>query len=195
MRRSSFGRTFSAFVFTAVLASSHSAYAEDAYQIDASHSSFLFRVKHLGVSYSYGRFNESSGSFKIDSADPTKNSIALEVKTESIDTANVARDKHLKGPDFFNTVEFPAMTFKSTFFKKKDDGKYEVAGDLTIHGVTKQVSTEVELVGVGKGMKGEQRAGWEATLVVNRTDFGMNYMPEGIGTEVTLRISVEGVKK
>lgn len=171
------------------------AQAADTYEIDAAHSNYLFRVKHLGVSYTYGRFNESSGKFTIEPADPSKNSIEIEVKTNSIDTANEARDKHLKGPDFFNTVEFPAMTFKSTSFKKKDDGNYEVTGDLTIHGVTKPVTATAELVGAGKGMRGEMRAGWDATLVIDRTDFGMNYMPDNIGTEVTLTIAVEGVKQ
>ncbi|NUM55008.1 MAG: YceI family protein [Candidatus Hydrogenedentes bacterium] len=179
-----------AFLFGAV-----SAFAADTYEIDAVHSNYLFRVKHLGVSYTYGRFNESSGKFTIDSADSSKNSIEIEVKTDSIDTANAGRDKHLKGPDFFNTVEFPTMTFKSTSFKKKDDGKYDVTGDLTIHGVTKSVTASAEFVGSGKGMKGEQRAGWDATLVINRADFGMNYMPDGIGTEVTLTIAIEGIKK
>lgn len=182
-------------ILSALVLAVPSAFAGDTYQLDPVHSSFLFRVKHLGVSYSYGRFNESSGAFTIDSADPTKNSIEIQVKTESVDTANAARDKHLKGPDFFNATEFPTMTFKSTSFKKKDNGKYEVTGDLTIHGVKKQVTAEAELVGTGKGMKGEQRAGWETTLVINRADFGMNYMPDAIGTEVTLYISVEGVKQ
>lgn len=169
------------------------AFAADTYEIDAVHSAFLFRVKHLGVSYSYGRFNEATGKFTIDSADPTKNTIEIDVKADSIDTANAGRDKHLKGPDFFNTVEFPTLSFKSTSFKKKDGNKYEVAGDLTIHGVTKQVTTEAELVGTGKHPKsGAPIAGWETTLVIKRSDYGMSYGLEGIGDDVTLTISIEG---
>ena len=171
------------------------AFAADTFDIDAVHSSYIFRIKHLNVSYTYGRFNTSAGKFTIDAADPTKNAIEIEVKADSIDTANPARDKHLKGPDFFNVTEFPTMTFKSTAFKKKDGDKYEVTGDLTIHGVKKSVTTEVNLVGTGKGMKGETRAGWETTLTIKRSDYGMNYMPEGIGDEVTLTIAIEGVKK
>ena len=195
MRRSLAALSATAFIVAAIQLGGLSAYAADTYEIDVAHSSYIFRVKHLGVSYTYGRFNESAGKFTIDSTDPSKNAIELEVKTGSIDTANAARDKHLKGPDFFNSVEFPTMTFKSTSFKKKDDAKYEVSGDLTIHGVTKQVTAVAELVGIGKGMKGEQRAGWETTLVINRADFGIDYMPDGIGSEVTLRIAVEGIKK
>ncbi|MDZ4859279.1 MAG: YceI family protein [Candidatus Hydrogenedentes bacterium] len=169
--------------------------AADVYEVDPVHSAFLYRVKHLGASYSYGRFNEASGSFTIDAADPAKNSIEIEVKTASIDTANKARDKHLSGPDFFNATEFPTMTFKSTSFKKKEGETYEVTGDLTILGVTKSVTLDAEFVGVGKGQKGQQLAGWDATLVIDRTDFGMAFMPDAIGAEVTIRIGIEGAKK
>lgn len=169
--------------------------AADTYEVDPVHSSFLFRVKHLNVSYTYGRFNESSGAFVLDTNDPANNSVSIEIKTDSVDTGNAARDKHLRGPDFFNAAEFPTMTFRSTSFKKKGDTRYDVTGDLTIHGVTREVTFEAELTGVGKGMKGEQRAGWEATIVIKRSDFGMTFMPDAIGDDVTLRISVEGVKK
>ena len=89
-RRSVLGLAIAALVFT-----SAPAFAADTYEIDAVHSAFLFRVKHLGVSYYHGRFNEASGKFTIDAADATKNSIEIEVKADSIDTANAARDKHL----------------------------------------------------------------------------------------------------
>lgn len=171
------------------------AMAADTYEVDPVHSSFLFRVKHLNVSYTYGRFNESSGTFVLDANDPANNSVSIEIKTDSVDTGNAARDKHLRGPDFFNAAEFPTMTFRSTSFKKKDDTRYDVTGDLTIHGVTREVTFEAELTGVGKGMKGEQRAGWEATIVIKRSDFGMTFMPDGIGDDVTLKISIEGIKK
>ena len=187
-RRSVLGLAIAALVFT-----SAPAFAADTYEIDAVHSAFLFRVKHLGVSYYHGRFNEASGKFTIDAADATKNSIEIEVKADSIDTANAARDKHLKGPDFFNTVEFPTLSFKSTSFKKKDGNKFEVTGDLTIHGVTKQVTTQAELVGTGKHPKGGGAiAGWETSLVIKRSNYGMTYGLEGIGDDVTLTISIEG---
>ncbi len=171
------------------------AFAADTYELDPVHSTFQFRVKHLGVSYTYGRFNEQKGAFVIDAEDPSKNSIEVEIKTASIDTANKMRDEHLSGPDFFDVAKFPTMTFKSTSFKKKEGDTYAVEGDLTIHGVTKKVTFDATFVGAAPGMKGEHRAGWEATLVINRADYGMNYMPDAIGTEVTLQIGVEGVKK
>ncbi|HRK33166.1 MAG TPA: YceI family protein, partial [Candidatus Hydrogenedentes bacterium] len=171
------------------------AWAADTYALDLSHSSFIFRVKHLGVSYSYGRFNDASGSFTIDEADPSKNAIEIEIKTASVDTYNEGRDKHLRNPDFFNSTEFPTMTFKSTAFKKKEGNLYEVTGDFTLLGVTKSITAEAELVGVGKGMKGEQRAGWDAVFTIDRTDFGMNYGQEGIGKEVRIIVGIEGIKK
>ncbi len=192
----SFSRSVLALAIAALFLTSAPAFAADTYEIDAVHSAFLFRVKHLGVSYSYGRFNEATGKFTIDAADPAKNSIEIEVKADSIDTANAGRDKHLTGPDFFNTVEFPKLTFKSTTFKKKDGNKFEVTGDLTMHGVTKQVTTEAELVGTGKHPKsGAPIAGWETTLTIKRSDYGMTYGLEGIGDEVTLTISLEGAAK
>lgn len=167
----------------------------ETYELDSVHSTFQFRVKHLGVSFAYGRFNDSKGSFVFDEKDPSKNSIEVEIQTKSIDTANKMRDEHLAGPDFFDVAKYPAMSFKSTAFTKKSDTIYEVAGDLTIRGVTKPVKFDATLVGAGPGMKGEKRAGWEAALVIDRTEYGMTYGTEGVGAEVTLQISIEGVAK
>jgi len=167
----------------------------DTYQLDPVHSTFMFKVKHLGASYVYGRFNESSGTFTLDAESPEKNRIEVEVKTKSIDTANEARDKHLRSPDFFNTTEFPTMSFKSTSFKKVDDSHFEVTGDFTMLGVTKAITTTAEFVGTGEGGDGEIRAGLEAIFTIDRTDFGMNFMPGPVGTEVKLTVSVEGVRE
>jgi polyisoprenoid-binding protein YceI len=171
------------------------AFAAAAYTIDPVHSSFVFRVKHLGVSHLYGRFNESSGSFTLDPDDPAKSSVTVTIKTASIDTANEARDKHLRSPDFFNAVEFPEMTFESTSIKKGDGNTYEVTGELTILGVTKTVTSRAEFVGKGKGMRGEERAGFDGSFTIKRSDFGMNYMPEGIGDDITILWGIEGIKK
>jgi len=195
MRPSVSLRLFVPLVLAAISLGGQSAYAADTYELDAVHSTFAFKVKHLGVSYTSGRFNESSGAFTIDAEDASKCSAAIEVKTSSVDTGNATRDKHLRGADFFDVAKFPAMTFTSTACKKKDDTTYEVTGDLTIRGVTKSVTVEAELVGIGKGLKGEERAGFETALTIDRNDFGMTYMPYAIGAEVKLQIAVEGVKK
>lgn len=169
--------------------------AADTYSIDPVHASFLFKVSHLGVSYSYGRFNESSGTFTLDKENPENNSIEIEVKTDSIDTDNEARDKHLKSEDFFNTAAFPTMTFKSTSFKKVDEKRFEVTGDLTIHGVTNTVTVPAELVGIGEGKDNEVRAGLEAVFTIDRTEYGMDKMVGPVGAEVELTVSVEGVRQ
>jgi polyisoprenoid-binding protein YceI len=171
------------------------AIAADTYDIDPVHSAFLFKVSHLGVSYSYGRFNESSGAFTLDADDPANNRIEIEVKTGSIDTNNEKRDNHLRSPDFFNTAEYPTMTFKSTSFKKVDDSRFEVTGDLTIHGVTKSVSVTAELVGIAADPKGDTRAGLQTVFTIDRTDYGMDQMVGPVGAEVELTISLEGVRQ
>ena len=108
------------------------------------HSSLLFRVKHLDAGHIYGRFNQYSGSFAFDAKTPADCKLEMEVKIDSIDSANGDRDKHLKGPDFFNAKEFTTMTFKATSMKASDEKNYEVTGDLTIHGVSKKVTVEME---------------------------------------------------
>src|SRR5215212_9781855 len=87
--------------------------AGPAYKVDTVHSTAIFRVKHMNTSYAYGRFNDISGQFSLDDQDPAQSRFDFVVKTDSIDTASANRDKHLKGPDFFNAVQYPTITFKS----------------------------------------------------------------------------------
>lgn len=165
--------------------------AAASYKVDPVHSMVIFKVKHMGAGNFYGRFNQVSGTFTIDDADPSKSRVEFEVKADSIDTANKQREDHLKGPDFFNVVQFPAITFKGKEVKKSGEGAYEVAGDLTLHGVTKPLKAKVEHVGSGKGRGGGAIAGFEATFTVKRSDFGMNFMVGPLGDEVHLIVSVE----
>ena len=170
--------------------------AQDTFNVDTAHSSLIFRVKHLNTSYAYGRFNDFSGSFVIDKKSPAKNSLNLEVKTASVDTANAQRDTHLKGPDFFNVKQFPTATFKSKSVKLGGaPGTMDVTGDLTINGVTKPVKATIELTGEGPTPFKDYRAGLETTLTLKRSDFGIKFMPEGLGDEVKLVVSLEGVRK
>jgi polyisoprenoid-binding protein YceI len=119
----------------------------------------------------------------------------MEVKIDSIDTANGDRDKHLKGPDFFNAKEFPTMAFKAKSMKAADEKTYEVTGDLTIHGVTKEVTVKLERLGTGKDPRsGKPRTGWETTFRINRSDFGMKFGIPAIGDEVLITVAVEGVQ-
>jgi polyisoprenoid-binding protein YceI len=167
--------------------------AADEYAVDAMHAGVTFKISHLGLSWTYGRFNDISGSFTLDT-DPGKCAFALTLKADSVDTANKKRDEHLKSPDFFNVKQYPTISFKSTAVKAIKDG-YAVTGDLTMHGVTKSVS--FSLVGGRKAEfpKGAQRTGYSTDLVLKRSEFGMDKMLQAIGDDIHVSISFEGVKK
>lgn len=168
--------------------------AADSYQADPVHSSVVFRVKHLNTSYTWGRFNEILGTFSLDPADPSKGSLTFQVKADSVDTGNAKRDQHLKGPDFFNVVQYPTIAFTSKSLTKAGDG-YEAKGDLTLHGATKPITVRLTPTGTGKTMTGAAIAGIEATFVVKQSDFGITKMAAAIGDDVWVNVSVEGVKK
>ncbi len=165
------------------------------YKIDPVHSTILAKVRHLGAGNVYGRFDAMSGSFAINSADPSKSSVSIEVNSESVDTNNPKRDQHVKSSDFLNVLQFPTLSFKSTSVKKLDEKTYEVTGNFTAHGVTKPLTVQAVVVGVGKGMKGEERLGLESIFTVNRSDFGITFMPGAVGEEVQITLEVEGIKQ
>jgi polyisoprenoid-binding protein YceI len=181
-------------LIVASLGMSTLAIAADAFQVDTVHSSVLFRVKHMNVSYAYGRFDDVAGKFLVDESDPSNSVFDVTINAESIDTANTKRDMHLKGPDFFNAKQFPTITFKGNSVTKSGSG-YDVTGDLTLHGVTKSVTFRLSPTGTGKGMGGGTLAGVEATTVIKRSDFGMTYMVGPIGDEVTVTVALEGGRK
>ena len=164
------------------------------YTVDGVHSSVDFRVKHMNASYSTGRFDAVSGTFKLDESDPTKSKLHIEIKADSIDTNNAARDQHLK-KDFFQATQHPTITFKSKSFSPSGEHWYEVTGDLTLHGVTKPVTLKLEHVGSSKDMKGKAIAGVAGQFKIKRSDFGMNTMVGPIGDEVKVEVSLEGVAK
>lgn len=160
------------------------------YKIDASHSAVMFRVKHMGVSWFYGRFNEFSGKVAWDAAKPEASTLELSIDPASVDTHNKDRDDHLRKPDFFSVKEFPAVTFKSTKVAKKGD-KLEVTGELELHGVKKTITVPVEHVGTADTERGS-KAGFEATIDIKRSDFGMSYgLPDALGDDVRIMISLE----
>ena len=182
-------------VAAAVLAVSSARAEEVVYAIDPVHSVVLLKVDHLGLADAYGRFNEMFGEVRYNEADPEKSSMNFEVKADSIDTANEDRDKHLRGPDFFNAAEFPALTFKSTKVEKKGEKEFAVTGDFTVRGTTKPVTFDFELGGTGKGMQGEDRFGGCADFTVKRSDFGIDYLPQALGDDVEVIVSLEGIKQ
>jgi len=168
--------------------------AADSYDVDAIHTSALFKINHLGASNFWGRFNDVSGSLTWDGADASKSNVTITIKADSIDTNQKDRDGHLKGPDFFNTKQFPTFTFVSKSFTKVDDANYTVNGDLTLAGTSKPLTITVTKIGEVDVPKFGHRIGFDTTFVIKRSDFGIKGVP-GVGDEVTVLISLEGVKK
>ncbi len=144
----------------------------DAYQADPVHSFVVFDVHHLGAGYVYGSFAGPTGDVTFSPDDLTQTSFNLSVDTDTLSTRNDRRDNDLKGPDFFDVKQFPAMTFKSTSVTKTGDKTMSVTGDLTLKGVTKSITVPMEYTGTGS-MMGQTRAGFRADFTINRSDFGM----------------------
>ncbi|MDB5326139.1 MAG: hypothetical protein JWM57_1708 [Phycisphaerales bacterium] len=189
MRKLSF---LAAVLATTALATSASVFAADSFKVDPVHSSVIFSAHHAGAGYVFGRFNEVSGTFTLDTADYTKSTVEAEVKTDSVDTNNDKRNAHLKSPDWFNSKQYPAITFKSTAVEKTDDTTLKVTGDLTLHGVTKSVSFPLQLTGRGEFPAGTKRAGVLAEVKVNMSDYGIKGMPGAVGDEIKLTVAFEG---
>ncbi len=182
-------------VTAVLLAGAQRTPAAETYAVDPVHSSVIFRINHLGISYFYGRFNEITGTLVVDDEDIGAGSADVTIKVESLDTHDAKRNGHILGPDFFNAKTFPVITFKSSGVRKIDEKRLEVAGDLMLHGVKKPIKMEMTHVGKGKDPWGGYRSGYEGTLVIRRSDFGMKFMLEGVGDEVTIILSIEGVRK
>ncbi len=168
--------------------------APESFVVDPVHSNVLFKVMHNQASWFYARFDEVSGVFKFDE-DASKCSLEVEVRTESIDTRTEKLDQHLRSPDFFDAKQFPVVRFASTKVESGAPGIYVVTGDLSLHGVTKSVTIEVEHVGTNDSRRGKIM-GFQTTFVVDRTDYGMNYFAGGmIGSDVELIIAIEAGKR
>lgn len=177
----------------ATLAGASVASAADTYAIDKAHTAALFKVDHLGFSYTWGRFNDIAGTIVWDDADPAASSVKIVIKTDSIDTGTPDKDKHLKSGDFFSVKEFPELTFVSKSIAKKGDA-YEVTGDFTLHGVTRTITIPVTKMGAGVDPWKKQRIGFDSQFSIKRSDYGMSFGLPGVGDEVTIVFSTEGVQ-
>ena len=174
-------------------------FAVDTYAIDPVHTSVQFSVKHMVISKVHGIFRDVSGTINYDPKDPTKGSVEVRIKAASINTGSDNRDNHLRGPDFLDVEKFPELTFKSTQIEKSEDG-YIARGPLTIHGVSKDVAIPFTIGGTIKDAKGYTRLGAEASITINRKDFGLiwNRAVEGgmlVGDDVKIDLGVEGSSK
>jgi polyisoprenoid-binding protein YceI len=176
-----------------------SALAADTFVIDPAHSSVGFQIRHL-FSNVPGKFDEFSGSIQYDEANPEQSAVEVKIKTSSIDTNVKMRDDDLRSPNFFDATKYPELTFKSKSVKTTGTNTADVTGDLTMHGVTKEVVLKVELIGKGAGMKGSIVAGWDATTTLKRSEFGLawNKAIEGtqvVGDDVKIELHIEADKK
>jgi polyisoprenoid-binding protein YceI len=176
------------------LSSAAVAQETEAYTVDPSHAGISFKISHLGLSWVQGRFNELSGQFTLDRQNPANCSFELEAKTDSVDTNNRKRDEHLRSPDFFNSKQFPGVSFKSTSIRPAQDG-YEVTGDLTLHGVTRPVTVHLSGGKTAEFPKGVHRTGFSGELSIKRSDFGIDKYVGAVADAVHLEMSFEGTKK
>jgi len=157
------------------MANSHkSILAIETYRIDPVHSTISFKVKHMMINHSLGRFNQFDGQVHFDPHDLSDSSIQMIIQPESIDTHNKERDEHLKGFDFLNISQFPIITFNSTSITKLL-GRCTIVGDLTIKGITKSVSLHAHIEGPVKNHNGEHVVGITGEMVINRKDFGISF--------------------
>jgi len=168
--------------------------APDTWKIDPAHSSIGFTVRHF-VSKVPGIFSKFEGSLTFDPANPSASKAEALIQTASVNTNQEKRDAHLNTEDFFLTSKFPTITFKSKSWTKINEDTFSVVGDLTIKDVTKQVTLETKLLGIGPGSGGKTLSGWEAKTKVDRRDFGITYGPGVVGNDVEITINIEAVKQ
>ena len=171
------------------------------WNIDTAHSEVTFSVKHMMVSKVTGSFNVFKGSLEIDENNLAGSWVEAEAETGSINTRDERRDGHLRSADFFDAEQHPAIIFKSKKIEKKGGNEYKVLGDLTLHGVTKEVAFDAEYAGqVAKDPFGLRRAGLSATTTINRKDFGLGWnqaLETGgvmVGENVKIEINLEAVQ-
>jgi len=161
------------------------------WQIDPNHSSSQFSVRHLGISTVRGVFQKTTGTVAYDSADPSKTQIDVSIDAASVDTRVQMRDNDLRSAHFLEVEKYPTITFKSKKTETAGQGRLRVTGDLTIHGVTKEVVLDVDGPTAPTAAMGGIRMGAEATTKINRKDFGVNGAPSMVGDDIQITLDVE----
>jgi polyisoprenoid-binding protein YceI len=196
MNRRIFTAALSALLFTGASAFAQSSAQTSTWTIDKNHAQTNFQIRHMGVSTVRGSISDVTGTVVWDDKDPSKSSVEATIDTTTVSTNNEARDKHLKSPDFFNVEKFPTMTFKSTSVSGAS-GKLQVIGDLTLAGVTKSVTLDVDgPTPPIKGQGGKMVIGFSATGILKRSDFnfGSKFPSAALGDDVKFTIDVEADK-
>jgi polyisoprenoid-binding protein YceI len=168
------------------------------YKIDKAHSEAVFQVRHL-LTKVRGRFSDFEGTIQYDPANPERSSVNATIHAASIDTNEKDRDTHLRSADFFAVDQYPTLTFNSTRVTRKSEDRFDVDGDLTIHGVTRPVTLNVSFLGKAKDPWGNERLGFEGETTINRKDFGLSWnaaLETGgflVGDEVKISLSVQAL--
>ncbi len=171
------------------------------WEIDSSHSGIHFSVRHLVVAKVRGQFARWSGTILADDGDLARGTVDVVIDASSIATGVADRDKHLMSPDFLDVARFPEITFKGKRVEKRNDERWQVSGDLTIHGVTREVQLDVEYAGKTKDPWGNERAGFSARTAIDRKDFGLtwNQLLEAgglmVGDRIEIELEVEAVRQ
>lgn len=184
-----------------VAATAPAARAADTFALDQTHFSVVFSVSHMNMSYTYGFFRQADARVVLDRENPANSTFELTIKADSIDTNNAQRDGHLKGPDFFDTASFPDITFKSTTVvldsRPQQGIVYQVTGDLTMHGVKRQITLPIQLLGEGPSLDKTHHAGFLMQTELKRSEFGMTkFVAENVvGDAIGVTVSFEGVKQ
>jgi polyisoprenoid-binding protein YceI len=167
----------------------------ETYKVDNVHTSVLFKIKHMEVADFYGRFNTVSGEFSINANQPSENALDIRVKVADIDTNNSERDKHLKAEEYFHAEKHAEIRFVGRKFKPMGTRKFEVTGDLTLRGVTKPLTIMIEHSKSVEDPWGNTRVGLATEFTIKRSDFGMTEMIGPLSDEVTLIVSLEGLRQ
>ena len=168
------------------------------YKIDKAHSEVIFQVRHL-VTKVRGRFDDFEGTVAINEDTPELSSVEFTIQATSISTNEPQRDTHLRSADFFEVDKYPTITFKSKTVRRKSSESFDIVGDLSIHGVTREIVLPVTHLGKAKDPWGNERAGFEAEITLNRKDFGLMWnapLEVGgflVGDEVKVSLSVQAV--
>jgi polyisoprenoid-binding protein YceI len=175
--------------------------ALEKWKFDTVHSRVSFSVRHLMISRVHGSFKTWTGTLETDDADLTKSKLQVDIDAASIDTGEPQRDEHLRSADFFDAANHPKLTFESTAVQRVDPEHFKVTGNLTIRGVSKPETLEVEHFGRQKDPWGGERAGFSAKTSIDRKDFGLTFnMPlDGgglmVGDKIDITIDVEAIKE
>jgi len=195
-------KTFSTFASLALAAALAlpAASAAPVFEVDGAHSYVTFKVRHL-ISNVKGSFNDFTGTIEGDPGDPAKAKVSFVIQAASIDTANADRDAHLRNEDFFDVDKHPEITFVSSKIVSAGENLYHVHGIFTMRGVSKEIVLPVTFNGVAKDPWGNERAGFEVTMTLNRKDYGINWnkaLDQGgmiLGDEVEISIALEAVRQ